>query len=186
MNQSQVSDLQVKLSLDYNNNTVIKRIPNVQTYNDLLKQAQAVCSKAGVDPSVKIHLKYFDADNERVGVEDDSDLQLAYASALSSDKRVKFQIELNGAKQASPDSVNEAKPVQQPIIEVAQPVQQPIIEVVQPIQQRIIDFLYHDQKPIIEEVKPAEPLIEEVVHIKEQVPEMPLAEEIQINTTAQP
>lgn len=175
MNQSQVSDLQVKLSLDYNNNTVIKRIPNVQTYNDLLKQAQAVCSKAGVDPSVKIHLKYFDADNETVRVEDDSDLQLAYASALSSDKRVKFQIELNGAKQASPDSVNEAKPVQQPIIEV-----------VQPIQQRIIEFLYHDQKPIIEEVKPAEPLIEEVVHIKEQVPEMPLAEEIQINTTAQP
>ena len=175
MNQSQVSDLQVKLSLDYNNNTVIKRIPNVQTYNDLLKQAQAVCSKAGVDPSVKIHLKYFDADNETVRVEDDSDLQLAYASALSSDKRVKFQIELNGAKQASPDSVNEAKPVQQPIIEV-----------VQPIQQRIIEFLYHDQKPIIEEVKPAEPLIEEVVHIKEQVLEMPLAEEIQINTTAQP
>jgi hypothetical protein len=39
MNQSQVIDLQVKLSLDYNNSTVIKRIPNVQTYNDLLKQA---------------------------------------------------------------------------------------------------------------------------------------------------
>lgn len=74
MNQSQVTDLQVKLALDYNNDTVIKRIPNVQTFEDLRIQVRGVCKKAGIDRSTKIHLSYIDADNEKIGVEDDSDI----------------------------------------------------------------------------------------------------------------
>jgi len=103
MNQSQVTDLQVKIALDFNDDTVIKRIPNVQTFELLIQQAQNVCKKAGVDKDTQIHISYIDSDNEKIGVADDSDLQMAYALALSSDKKVKFNIEL----------LIDAKPAQQ-------------------------------------------------------------------------
>ena len=40
----------------------------------------------------KFNIVYFDNDNERIKVEDDSDLQMAYALALSTDGKVKFFI----------------------------------------------------------------------------------------------
>jgi hypothetical protein len=92
MNQSQVTDLQVKLSLEINDQTILKRIPAVQTFKELMQHATKQCPEQL--RAEKIHLYYLDADQERIGVADDSDLQMAYALALSSDKKVKFHIEL--------------------------------------------------------------------------------------------
>ncbi len=46
--------------------------------------------KTDVDPNEKIAIFYFDCDNEKITIQDDSDVQIAYATALSYDKKVKF------------------------------------------------------------------------------------------------
>ncbi len=92
MNQSQVTALQVKLSLEHNDETLLKRIPAVQTHSELYKQVQALAKKADIDETTKLEVFYIDSDNEKIYVTDDSDIQMAYALALSSDNKVKFQI----------------------------------------------------------------------------------------------
>lgn len=152
MNQSQVTDLQVKIALDYNSDTVIKRIPNVQTYKELHAQARKVCNRSGVDKSTKIHFNYVDADNEKIGVEDDSDLQMAYALALSSDKKVKFNIELLDVKPTAPvevvpEKIEEPKAVE-PVIEEPKPIEEPVQEM--PLAQEIEQIITSAQEsPII-------------------------------------
>lgn len=92
MNQSQVNDVQVKLSLEINDKITLKYIPAVQTVKDLITHAINLCPEHL--RSEKIFIHYFDSDRERIDVSDDSDLQMAYAMALSTDRRIKFHIVL--------------------------------------------------------------------------------------------
>jgi hypothetical protein len=69
---------------------VLKRIPAVETHDELFKQVKALAKKAEIDESLKLEVFYIDSDNEKIYVSDDSDIQMAYALALSSDNKVKF------------------------------------------------------------------------------------------------
>ena len=72
MNQSQITDIDVKLSFQGN----VKRIPNVQTWNDLCAQATAFVKASGVkefQPST-LSITYVDSDNDTIHIADDSDL----------------------------------------------------------------------------------------------------------------
>lgn len=121
MNQSQVTDLQVKLSLEINDETILKRIPTVQTFDELMQQVKKVCKKAEVDTKQKLSVFYMDADNDKIRVYEDVDLQMAYALALSSNNRVKFHIEC--AKQ---ESVSVQKPLEFETIKL-EPIEEPTI-----------------------------------------------------------
>ena len=112
MNQSQVINLDVKLSLEVDYETSLKRIPAVQTHKDLYDQCRQLINKRAIPKVSKFNIVYFDSENERIKVEDDSDLQLAYAVALSSDGKIKFHIEI-GAVQASPQA-QKPEPVAKP------------------------------------------------------------------------
>jgi prephenate dehydratase len=94
MNQSQVINLDVKLSLNIDNETSLKRIPAVQTHKDLHDQCRQFINKLQIPKVSSFNIVYFDSDNERIKVEDDSDLQMAYAVALSADGKLKFHIEI--------------------------------------------------------------------------------------------
>lgn len=93
MNQSQVINLDVKLSLTVDEDSTLKRIPAVQTHKDLHNQCLQLIHKMEIPKVGKFSIVYFDSDNEKIKVEDDSDLQMAYALALSTDGKVKFFIE---------------------------------------------------------------------------------------------
>ncbi len=49
--------------------------------------------KADIEVSERIALFYYDQDNEKIVIQDDSDLQMAYAMVVDTDKKIKFQIE---------------------------------------------------------------------------------------------
>ena len=51
-----------------------------------------MANKEGVNKKTSLTISYNDADNELIRVEDDSDLQMAYIIALTSDKKIKFII----------------------------------------------------------------------------------------------
>jgi hypothetical protein len=55
-----------------------------------LQQARVICRKAEINDDQKIQLFYMDADNEKIVIFEDDDLEMAYALALSSDNKVKF------------------------------------------------------------------------------------------------
>merc|ERR1719454_2732314 len=105
MNQSQTVDLQVKLALEYNGESTIKRIPTAQTYKDLLTHVEQVCQNAGVSKQQKRNVCYRDVDGDKIEVSDDYELQMAYATALSADNKVKFHIELPGYVFKRDDSI---------------------------------------------------------------------------------
>lgn len=52
-----------------------------------------MATKEGVDKKAPLTISYNDADDELIRVEDDSDLQMAYCIALSSDGKIKFIID---------------------------------------------------------------------------------------------
>ena len=57
-----------------------------------------MCTKSEIcDKNDKICVFYIDTDNEKIAIQDDSDLQMAYALALTSDKKVKFLIETSNS-----------------------------------------------------------------------------------------
>jgi hypothetical protein len=82
------------LSINVDEETHIKRITSVQTFEELQKQCRQFINKLAIPKVSKYNVVYFDSDNERIKVEDDSDLQLAYAMALSGEGKVKFHIEI--------------------------------------------------------------------------------------------
>lgn len=130
MNHSQVTDLQVKLCLELNDDVILKRIPNVQTFKELREQCRQICNKADVDKAEKITIFYMDCDNDKVGVADDADLQMAYALALSADKKVKFLIELPNLKKVELAKSVSALPVEQvkPVPTEVKPIEEPVLE----------------------------------------------------------
>ena len=98
MNQSQTVDLQVKVCLD----DVTKRVPTCQTFADLTTQCRQICDKAEVPSTQKMRVFYTDSDGDKLDVTDDYELQMAYATALSADCKVKFFIELPGYAKPAP------------------------------------------------------------------------------------
>jgi len=110
MNQSQVINLDIKLSLTVDEDTSVKRIPVVQTHKDLHNQCLKLIHSMKVPKVGNFNIVYFDTDNERIKVEDDSDLQMAYALALSTDGKVKFFIEI-GHQLAQPSVQVKPEPV---------------------------------------------------------------------------
>ena len=82
--------LDVKISLDmaaYNRSPVIKRVL-ASNYTTLMNQATALAQKHGIAASPLI-LKYYDGDSWVI-VEDDQDLELAFAIATSNDSKLTF------------------------------------------------------------------------------------------------
>lgn len=47
-------------------------------------------NKAEVDEKEKIQVYYVDTDNEKITIQEDSDLLMAYAVSASIDKKIKF------------------------------------------------------------------------------------------------
>jgi len=92
MNTSQVSMLDVKLALPGDNQSNIKRIQPLHTVKEILDVARQMATKEGVSKKAPLTISYTDADNELIRVEDDSDLQMAYCIALSTDGKIKFVI----------------------------------------------------------------------------------------------
>ena len=98
MNQSQTVDLTVKACLELGSvEPIIKRIPTAQTFQELFRACKQICKAAGVPKPVKLHkmrIVYLDVEGDKIEVTDDPELQMAYATALSFDSKVKFFIEL--------------------------------------------------------------------------------------------
>lgn len=46
--------------------------------------------KAQIDASDRLSFFYNDSDNEKIVIQDDSDLQMAYAMVVDTDKKIKF------------------------------------------------------------------------------------------------
>ena len=98
MNRSQTVDLTVKACLELGSvEPIIKHIPTAQTFQELFRACKQICKAAGVPKPVKLHkmrIVYLDVEGDKIEVTDDSELQMAYATALSFDSKVKFFIEL--------------------------------------------------------------------------------------------
>jgi hypothetical protein len=83
-----LSELSVKLALG----DIVKRLQAPQNMKDLSTQARLLCTNSGLSAAEKLEVFYIDTDNEKIAIQDDSDLQMAYMMALTSDNRVKFMI----------------------------------------------------------------------------------------------
>ena len=84
--------VQVKLALDHNEESIVKRIPQFLTLAQIMVQARQIASKADIDKSEKLEISYFDQDGDKISMEYDQDVLLAYETA--SDGKIKFFIEL--------------------------------------------------------------------------------------------
>lgn len=72
---------------------------------ELAGHARLMCTTSDLNTADKMKVFYIDTDNEKIAIEDDSDLQMAYALALTSDNKVKFMIESNNSKVSLKPSV---------------------------------------------------------------------------------
>jgi len=84
--------VQVKLALDHNEESIVKRIPQFLTLAQIMVQARQIASKADIDKSEKLEICYFDQDGDKISMEYDQDVLLAYETV--SDGKIKFVIEL--------------------------------------------------------------------------------------------
>lgn len=76
---------------------------------------------ANIPNNQKVTISYRDSDNDKICVTDDYELQMAYATALSADNKVKFHVELPNYK-----PVVVEKPVEKPVV-VEKPIEKPVI-----------------------------------------------------------
>jgi len=130
MNQSQTVDLQVKLCLDLpNSEQTVKRIATAQTFKELMAQCDIVCKNAEVPEKQKKRIHYRDSDNDKIEVTDDYELQMAYATALSADCKVKFFVELPGYQPPKPQEVVPEQKLQEPVkVEPVKVEQSPVVQ----------------------------------------------------------
>lgn len=68
-----------------------------------------MADKAGV-ASKELSIFYYDCENDKVAVQDDDDIQMAYAIAGSTDRKVKFIVEFRKAVN-EPTQLNQQKDV---------------------------------------------------------------------------
>jgi hypothetical protein len=112
--------LDIKICLHTEDDTAIKRIPaRINSFAALKAIARTMCDKNGVDSARNFKINYKTEENEAIDVEDDADLEVAYAIALSVSSAVKFNIVL--AKQI----LNNIQPVGQS--KIVEPVPSPKI-----------------------------------------------------------
>ena len=83
-------DIYVKLSLVIDDKIILKAIPTVQSYKELMQYAISFCHEQ--NRYEKITVNYLDSDKELIDIADDSDLQMAYA--MASENKIKFNIQL--------------------------------------------------------------------------------------------
>ena len=95
MNTQELSKLDVKLCIIKGDENNTKRIPVTLTIKELLTISREQANKVGIMKKTPISLSYIDSENELIKVEDDSDVQMAYAVALTTDGKIKFQINYN-------------------------------------------------------------------------------------------
>ena len=120
MNTQELSKLDVKLTLASDNQSTIKRIHPFQTVKEILDVARQIATKEGVNKKSPLTISYNDADNEIIRVEDDSDLQMAYCIALSSDKKIKFII--NYPQAAPKINIQPVEVIPAPLVVIQAPV----------------------------------------------------------------
>jgi len=152
MNQSQTVDLQVKLCLVLaNSEPTVKRIPTAQTYKELQAQCALMMKNANIPGNLKTALSYKDSDGDKIDVSDDYELQMAYATALSADCKVKFYLEVPSFVPAPAPKVEEpvAPKVEEPVV-VEQPVvaEKPV-EVPVFVEEHLVHFV--SEKPAEEQ-----------------------------------
>lgn len=82
------------MKLGFNN--AVKRIPNVQTYAELVAQATAFVTSTGAVTTQpkQLTITYIDSDKDEIHIGDDSDLQIAYVVAIQTERKIKFLIRL--------------------------------------------------------------------------------------------
>lgn len=99
------NNLDVKISLDmtaYNRSPVVKRVL-ASNYATLMTQTTTLAKKHGVESSALV-LKYYDGDSWVI-VEDDQDLELAFAIATSNDSKLMFTCKAPAASAPVPENV---------------------------------------------------------------------------------
>jgi hypothetical protein len=76
--------LDIKLCLNNDDDIAIKRIPaRINSFAALKAIARTMCDKNGVDGARTFKINYQTEHDEAIDVEDDADLEVAYAIALS-------------------------------------------------------------------------------------------------------
>ena len=65
-----LNELSVKLALG----TTVKRLAAPQTMKELETQARLLCTNANLPTTEKLEVFYVDTDNEKIAIQDDSDL----------------------------------------------------------------------------------------------------------------
>jgi hypothetical protein len=110
--------LDIKICLTHGDDLAIKRIPaRINSMADLSAIARTLCDKNGVSTECDFKITYQTEHDEAIDVEDDADLQVAYAIALSGSKQLRFNIALTNEvvkpKQAATPMEVQTEPVAQ-------------------------------------------------------------------------
>lgn len=104
------SALDVRIQLQHAGETFLKRVPAPVTYEKLSAVVTQLLAKNGL-PTEGFRVRYLDVDALWVVVEDDSDLEIAYTLALSSDKKVTFVIQPKEPRGEDVEMAEEEEPV---------------------------------------------------------------------------
>ena len=99
MNPTELRQLDVKIAFTPNDRTeLIKRVPAQSNLVKMRELAALMLTKTPLPEGTAFTLSYKDSSEDVCQVEDDNDLQMAYAIALSDSKKLKLNIELSLAQ----------------------------------------------------------------------------------------
>lgn len=144
MNQSQTVDLTVKLCLLLaDKEETVKRIPTAQTFKDLQAQCEQMLKNANIPTSMKTVFNYRDSDGDKIVVSDDYELQMAYATALSADCKVKFYVEV-------PEYVAPQPKKEEPVVVEEK---KPVVEEKKPVEPTVVEEPKVEAQPVVEPVE---------------------------------
>ena len=76
------TNIDVKIAID----DLTKRVMTPNTFASLQEQVSGLKKRVGLEAEAKHNISYVDSEDEHCIVEDDDDLQMAYAKALSKKK----------------------------------------------------------------------------------------------------
>ena len=108
-----IFDVKIELDVEGKKEKTTKRVQKPENYKALAEQARAMATKAGF-PGATFVVTYLDADNEPVVVEDDNDLDMAYAIAESMGQppRIKFFLKVETKPEAAaPEEESKDEPM---------------------------------------------------------------------------
>ena len=88
---NQFAGLDVKIQVSDN---IAKRVKMPQSYAELSAQVVTLAQAKGLDTTAPLSIRYTDAENEFVIIEDDVDLEMAYTIAFNFlEKRIKLFVD---------------------------------------------------------------------------------------------